>query len=162
MRNENRSSKDEGAVTRPIWFKRTLVVDKESQRAFIVMMFAVIVLFNTFSVIGALVWRYFIEDAVMNGSNGSMQILFGGLILFACGIILGGIAAFLCNVYTNRIFGPIRRRHDDMKRALAGESHRPLSFRKADRFSDVAETYNQLMAKQNASGASPQKSASSE
>jgi hypothetical protein len=67
-----------------------------------------------------------------------------GLIAFLCVLFLvcGGIAF---GIYlTHRIVGPIYKLHFHMMATLRGENPEPITFRKRDFFSEIAEPYNTL------------------
>jgi hypothetical protein len=49
--------------------------------------------------------------------------------------------------FSNRIAGPVYRMHTHMRKVLKGEHPSPIALRKKDYFTDVAATYNELIAK---------------
>jgi methyl-accepting chemotaxis protein len=50
-------------------------------------------------------------------------------------------------LYSHRIAGPLHNLNTKMKRIADGEDPTPLSFRRKDQFSELAESFNALVAK---------------
>lgn len=50
-------------------------------------------------------------------------------------------------LYSHRIAGPLHNLNTKMKRIADGEDPTPLSFRRNDQFSELAESFNALVAK---------------
>jgi len=50
-------------------------------------------------------------------------------------------------LYSHRIAGPLHNLNTKMKRIADGEDPTPLSFRRKDQFSELAESFNALIAK---------------
>lgn len=92
------------------------------------------------------------------------QFFVEGAVLLIVFMLLVPYFAYDSFKMTNRFAGPMYRLHQTFRSHLAGEPFRPIKFRDGDYWQQVAEDFNQMMARleEEAAGEAPEADAERE
>lgn len=130
---------------RPPWYRRKLTLEARGQGALLMVVATIVVFFIAFLVGCAVAWRSRMEDLSAAGAIAGATDWILIAEVFGGALLLSWASLYAVNFYSNRIFGPIWRMHEDMKRVLDGGEPRPIALRPEDSFPEFAETYNRLV-----------------
>jgi hypothetical protein len=138
---------DQSKTSRPVWYKRQLIVNPKVQRAFILYGMAMgLVFFMAGGVTVALLQRFNLIQVQgwdpVSAVDGILALVL--MVLMTAGFYLGVIAS-------NHVVGPLHRLLTEMRNYHAQGEIRKLIFRKEDYFHEVAEAYNDVIERTRAS-----------